>query len=52
MLPLSQIFGFFKDIHNVFRGVKHTLVMDRASQNDYITRANGVADGRFNISHI
>ena len=29
-LPLSQIFGFCKDITNVFRGVKHSLLLDRA----------------------
>ena len=52
MLPLSQIFGFCKDIDTVFRGVKHSLVIDRAQPADYIMRANGVAAGKFNISHI
>ena len=52
MLPLSQIFGFCRDIDKVFRGVKHSIVVDRETSNNYILRANGVAAGKFNISHI
>ena len=52
MLPLSQIFGFCRDIDKVFRGVKHTLIIDRETANNYIMKANGVAAGKFNISHI
>lgn len=52
MLPLSQIFGFCRDIDKVFRGVKHTLILDREISNNYIMRANGVAAGKFNINHI
>ena len=52
MLPLSQIFGFCRDIDKVFRGVKHTLIIDRETANTYIMKANGVAAGKFNISHI
>lgn len=52
MLPLSQIFGFCRDIDKVFRGVKHSLILDREISDNYIMRANGVAAGKFNISHI
>ena len=52
MLPLSQIFGFCRDIDKVFRGVKHSLIIDREVSNNYILRANGVAAGKFNINHI
>ena len=52
MLPLSQIFGFCRDIDKVFRGVKHSLILDRKISNNYIMRANGVAAGKFNINHI
>ena len=51
MLPLSQIFGFCRDIDKVF-GVKHTLIVDREVADNYIMRANGVAAGKFNISHM
>ena len=33
-------------------GVKHSIVVDRETSNNYILRANGVAAGKFNISHI
>src|SRR5664279_2810915 len=49
LLPLSSIFGFCRDIKTVMRGVKHTLVLNRQYPNDYIMRAAGVADGKFNI---
>ena len=52
MLPLSQIFGFCHDIDKVFHGVKHSLILDREISDNYIMRANGVAAGKFNISHI
>ena len=52
MLPLSQIFGFCRDIDKVFRGVKHSLILDREISTSYIMRANGVAAGKFNINHI
>ena len=52
MLPLSQIFGFCRDVDKVFRGVKHSLIIDRETADNYILRANGVAAGKFNISHI
>ena len=31
MLPLSQIFGFCRNIDKVFRGVKHSLILDRGN---------------------
>jgi len=52
MLPLSQIFGFCHDVDKVFRGVKHSLIVDRETSNNYIMRVNGIAAGIFNISHI
>jgi len=52
MLPLSQIFGFCCDIDKVFRGVKHSLIIDRKNSNNYIMQANGVAAGKFNISNL
>ena len=52
MLPLSQIFGFCRDIDKVFCGVKHSLILDREISNNYIMRANSVAAGKFNINHI
>ena len=77
MLPLSQIFGFCRDIDKVFRDVKHSsfihsvflfsiiikqfntkiinileLILDREISDNYIMRANGVAAGKYNISHI
>ena len=52
MLPLSEIFGFCRDIDKVFRCVKHSLILDRKISNNYIMRANGVAAGKFNINHI
>ena len=52
MLPLSQIFGFCRDVDKVFRGVKHTLIIDREIPDNYIMRALGVAPGKFNITHI
>ena len=45
MLPLSQIFRFCRDIDKVFRGVKHSLILDREISDNYIMRANGVAAG-------
>ena len=52
MLPLSQIFGFCRDIDKIFRGVKRSLILDREISNNYIMRANGVAAGKFNIQII
>ena len=52
MLSLSQIFGFCRDIDKVFRGVKHSLILDREIYNNYIMRANDVAAGKFKINHI
>jgi len=52
MLPLSQIFGFSCDVDKVFKGVKHSFNIDRENSNNYIMRANGVATGKFNISHL
>ena len=52
MLPLLQIFRFCHDIDKVFRGVKHSLILDRKIYNNYIMQANGVAAGKFNINHI
>ena len=52
ILPLSQIFGFCRDIDKIFCGVKHSLILDREISNNYIMRANGVAAGKFNINHI
>ena len=52
MLPLSQIFGFCRDIDKIFRGLKHSLILDREISNNYIMRANGVAAGKFDINHI
>src|SRR5258706_509106 len=49
-LPLGAIFGFCRDIQTVFRGVKHTLVLNRQTPNDYIVRADGVDNGKFNIT--
>jgi len=51
MLPLSQIFGFCRDIDKVFRGFKHSFIVDKETSNNYIMHANGVAAGKFNISH-
>ena len=36
----------------MFRGVKHSLLLDRAVPNDYIMKANAVGAGKFNIEHI
>ena len=36
MLPLSQMFGFCRDVDKVFRGVKHSLILDREISNNYI----------------
>ena len=52
MFPLSQIFGFCRDIDKVFRGVKHSLILDREISDNYITRANGITAGKFNTNHI
>jgi len=52
MLPLSQIFGFCRDVDKVFRDVKHNLIVDRETSNNYIMHANGVVAGKFNISYI
>ena len=52
MLPLSQIFGFCHDIDKVFRGVKHSIIVNRETSNNYILQSNGVAADKFNISHI
>ena len=52
MLPFLQIFEFCRDIDKVFRGVKHSLILDREIFNNYIMRANGVAAGKFDINHI
>ena len=52
MLPLSQIFGFCRDIDKVFRGVKHSLILDREISDNCIMRANDVDAGKFNINHI
>ena len=52
MLPLSQIFGFCRNIDKVFCGVKHSLILDRKISDNCIMRANVVAAGKFNISHI
>ena len=44
-LLLLQIFGFCRDINKAFRGVKHSLILDRKISDNYIMRANGVAAG-------
>lgn len=49
-LPLSQVFGFCRDIPTVFRGVKHTLLLTRQVANNYILKMAGVDDGKFNIT--
>ncbi len=52
MLPLSTIFGFCRDYNKVFRGIKHTLILDRADQNDCIIHADGVVEGQFSITRL
>jgi len=39
------IFGFCRDLDKVFRGIKHSLIIDRENSNNHIMRANGVAAG-------
>ena len=51
-LPISSILGSCKDIDTVFMGVKHSLLLTRASPNNYIHRRNGVAAGMFHIKHL
>jgi len=52
MLPLSKIFGFCCVVDKVYRCVKHSLIIDKENFNYYIMHANGVAAGKFIISHI
>ena len=49
-LPLSSIFGFCRDVQTVFRGAKHTLILNRQVANNYIIRNAAAADGKFNIT--
>ena len=48
-LPLSSIFGFCRDIQTVFRGTKHTLILNRQTANNYIFRT-GSTSGKFTIN--
>ena len=52
LLPLSSVFGLCRDVTSVTRGIKYSLLLDRANSNNYIHRRNGVNDGKFKISHI
>ncbi|DAC81746.1 TPA_asm: hexon [Trichoplax MELD virus] len=52
LIPLSSIFGFCKDVDTVFRGVKHTLQLDRAATANYILKDSNIDDGKFKISHV
>jgi hypothetical protein len=51
MLPLIIIFGICRDSRTVFRGVKHTLILERDSPMKYMYRTGvaGAADGQFTI---
>ena len=52
MLPLSQIFGFCRNIDKILCSVKHSLILDRKISDNCIMRANVVFAGKFSISHI
>jgi len=43
LLEISKLLGFCRDVDKVFRGVKHSLIVDRETFNKYIMRENGVA---------
>ncbi|KAK3608446.1 hypothetical protein CHS0354_035448 [Potamilus streckersoni] len=50
-LPLNSFFDVCRDIHNIFRGVKHKLVLERDSPDQYmhrIGRAEALADEQLN----
>ena len=51
-LPPAAIFGFCRDVQTVFRGVKHTLVLNRQTPSEYIMKAPGVDDGKFVITNL
>ncbi|XP_065639694.1 uncharacterized protein LOC136072407 [Hydra vulgaris] len=51
-IPLRHIFGFCEDYDKVFYGLKHELYMLRASDDNAIFRAAGVAAGKVDITRI
>ena len=50
-IPLSHIFGFAV-YTKVIYGQKHTLTLTRGSDTQAVYRANGVADGKVDITSI
>ena len=46
------MFGLCRDVTNATRGIKYSLLWDRANANTYIHRHNGVDAGPLKISHI
>ena len=51
IIPLSHIFGF-AEYTKVIYGQKHTLTLTRGADTQAIYRANGVPDGKFDITSI
>ncbi|XP_065681601.1 uncharacterized protein LOC136095232 [Hydra vulgaris] len=51
-IPLRHIFGFCDDYEKVFYGLKHELFLLRASDDNAIFKAAGVAAGKVNITRI
>ncbi|XP_065681403.1 uncharacterized protein LOC136095101 [Hydra vulgaris] len=51
-IPLRHIFGFCDEYKKVFYGLKHELFLLRASDDNTIFRAAGVAAGKVNITRI
>jgi hypothetical protein len=52
IVPLKHIFGFCDDYDKIVYGLKHTLTLNRKTDDDAIFRANGVAAGKVNIDRI
>ena len=52
-ISLAHIFGFAEDYDKAVFGLRHSLQLNRkASSNDGISRANGVAVGKVNITRV
>ena len=50
-IPLSHIFGF-AEYEKVIYGQKHTLTLNRGADTQAIYRANGVPEGKIDITSI
>ena len=51
-VPLKHIFGFCEDYNKILYGMKQTLTLTRNDNNDVISRANAVDNGKIKLDKI